>query len=127
MAERLRRPILVAEATIEDARHVVNCLGPLHMHVFLATSAEQALDRLRHMIFREAIVASELAFPGESLLARLSRLPAMKCLVALGPPGDAEAEGRARAAGANMYLSRPVTTEMLALVLANPTQRIDKG
>lgn len=123
MAEWTRRPILAAEATFEDARQLVRCLGPLNRQVYLAVSVEQALDRLRHMIFREAIAATELTFDGELLLARLSRLPALKCLIALGPAGNAEAEAKARAAGANIYLGRPVTTEMLALALGTSTLR----
>lgn len=123
MTEFIRRPVLAAEANFDDARHLVRCLGPLNLQVYLAASVEQALDRLRHMIFREAIAATELTFGGELLLARLSRLPAMKCLVAIGPADDAGAETRARAAGANVYLSRPVTTEMLALALGISTLR----
>lgn len=127
MAQSIRRPILAAEATFDDARHLVRCLAPLGMQVYLAASVDQALDRLRHMIFRDAIAATELTFEGELLLRRLSRLPAMRCLVALGPADDVEAEARARAAGANVYLSRPVTPEMLALALGvSPLRRANE-
>ena len=123
MDERSRRVILAAEVTIGDARHLVRCLMPLAIHVYPATSVEQVFERMRHKIFHEAIVATELTLGGELLLSHLHRLLGKSSLVALGPPGDLEAEARAREAGAKTYLSRPVTTESLAEALQIPTPR----
>lgn len=120
MQERNHRVILAVEASVENGRHLMQCLMPLEFSVCLATSREEVFGWLRRRIFRRAIVAAELAVGREMMIARLARLPAMKCLIAVGPPGDMDLEARCLVAGAKTYLSRPVSTELLAATMRVP-------
>lgn len=119
MARTDAQSLLAAEAS-PAAQELLRCLRPLGARVALATSAEEALRALRREVFRRAVVAIEIALDGEPLLARLSRLSSLECLVAIGPGGDAAAEGAARVAGAQAYLARPVTTGLLSRALGLP-------
>lgn len=109
--------VLAAEADPHDAQNLLRCLTALGWRALLATSARQALDIARREIFSAAVAAAELALADEPLLARLSRLPALEMLVATGPPGEPAMEARARRAGADVYLTRPVSAEALAKAL----------
>ena len=109
--------ILAAEPRPEHAEHLLRCLLPLGQTVRLARTAEAALALLRREMFDRAAVAVELATEDGPLLARLSRLPSLQFLVALGPNGDPGPELRARSWGAQSYLVRPVSVEALAAAL----------
>jgi ActR/RegA family two-component response regulator len=104
---------LVAEVTLMDAQAIAGSLKSLGIRSYVTTSPTRVIEGLRQRFFRRAIVATELTFQGELLLARLARLPAID-LVAVGPVGDIAGEGKAREAGARVYLSRPVKMEVLA-------------
>ncbi len=109
--------ILAAELSAEHAEHLLRCLRLLGMTVRLASTAEDALALLRREMFDRAAVAVELVTEDGPLLARLSRLPSLRRLVALGPNGDPSPELRARTWGAQSYLARPVSVEGLAAAL----------
>lgn len=113
----VKTAIVAAEADPADAEHLLRCLTQLGAWAKLATSAEQVLNLFRKQVFEAAVVGVELALDGEPLLGRLSRLPALECLVATGPTGDLQAERLARSLGAEAYLPRPVSPEALAGVL----------
>ena len=66
------------------------------------------------------MIATELTAGQDPLLARLARLPALQPLVATGPPDDPATEMLARLAGADVYLTRPVSPEVLASALQLP-------
>lgn len=111
--------ILAAEAGRDEAELLWKCLVPLGRVVRLASSHEAAVALLRRELFQRAVVAVELAEDGVALLARVSRLPSVQWLVALGP-ADPETEIQARAAGASAYVARPATTRALATALRLP-------
>ena len=109
--------VLAAEIGAAEAERLQQCLCPIVRRVRLATSAQQVLERLREETFQRAVVATELVLGGQPILARLAVLPAIRCLVAVGPGGDGEMERRARGAGACAYVVRPVSSETLARAL----------
>ena len=109
--------ILVGEANTIEASRLLRSLALLGYRVLLATSAEQVLGMIRRHVLMQAVVATELTFDGEPILARLARLPSMKRLIATGPAGNSEIEMRGRLCGADLYLPRPVTIEGLAKAL----------
>jgi len=111
------RLILAAEGRPEDAARLRECLAILGEHMRMATSAAEVMEHLRREIFTRAVVAVELSWGCEPMLARISRLPAVEHLVATGPPDDTCMEARARTAGANAYVMRPVTVRVLAMAL----------
>jgi ActR/RegA family two-component response regulator len=113
-------PILAAEPNLADAKHLVQCFGRLRQPVRLAMSPTDIIDLLRREVFGRAIVATEMELEGEPMVARLARLPMLVRVVATGPSGDPALEVRARAAGAHIYLPRPVDVEDLARALAIP-------
>ena len=115
-----RMPVLAAEPALADAKHLVGCLTRLRQTVRVAMSADDIIDLLRREVFTRAVVAVELTLDGEPVLARLSRLPMPRRIVALGPAGDPVSEVMALAAGAQAYLARPVSVEDLARALAVP-------
>lgn len=117
---RNMKTILAVEADEADALHLLRCLAPLAESVHLTTSAEEAFELVRRSIFDRAVVATELTVRNVPILARLSLLPTIVRLVATGPPGDAVMESRALSAGADLYLTRPVTTNALARALHLP-------
>lgn len=105
------RTILVAEIEAGSARRLARCLISTGAKVLAAASAEGARQLLRREIFDGAVVAAELTLGQELVVGCLSRLPATKMVVAIGPAGDAELEAAARMAGADCYLPRPVSAE----------------
>ncbi len=119
--------VLAIEVEPEHASHLARCLAVTGLACRAAASATEALRLLRSEIFDGAVVAVELGLDEASILARISRLPATRFLLATGPADDLDMERRARAAGANAYLPRPVDAEMLATSLAhagaNPAPR----
>jgi DNA-binding response OmpR family regulator len=122
--ERNRGAVLVAEADPKDARQLVSYLLTMDLDVYLAISLEEVFRWLHRRVFQRAIVAAELTIGGEILIARLAHLPAIRCLIAVGPAGDMEMEARCREAGAKAYLGRPVTPEILATLLGVPARRM---
>ena len=113
-------PLLAAEADPVNAERLQQCLLPLGQRVFLARSAEDVVGLVRREVFHRAVIAVELALNGELVLARLSKFSGLAYLVAVGPKGDKEREQRARSAGATVYVTRPVTTELLSRALNLP-------
>jgi len=109
--------ILAAEFDRADGDHLERCLGLLGYRARLATTGRGVLDLMRRELFPGAVIATELALDGEPLLPRVSRLPALECLVATGPAGDLQSELLARRGGANAFLPRPVTANALANAL----------
>ena len=122
MLERQER-ILTAEPDANEAMRLHRSLSLLGYQVELARAPEEVLALIRNNIFTRAIVAVELSLDGENILAKLAQLPSMKCLIASGPAKDHQAETDARLAGADLYLSRPVTMESLAQALWRPAPR----
>jgi CheY-like chemotaxis protein len=126
MDDPFEHAVLAAEADVNQTWHLVRCLVPLGLRVYPASSVREVIDRLRKQVFTQAFVATELNLDGEPLINRIGQLPSIQVLVALGPGGNTGLESRARAAGAGIYLTRPVTTEMLAeaLQLTVPNGRL---
>ncbi len=120
MRDRSHRNILAAEATTENGQHLLRCLKPFGFRVCLATTYEEVFHLLQTRIFQRAIVAAELTSGREILISRLASLPAVQCIIAIGPAGDMDMEARCRVAGAQAYLGRPVSTEMLAVSMKLP-------
>jgi len=116
----LGAPVLAAEPDLADARCLVQGLSQLRQPVRLAMSPYDVLDLLRREVFRHAVVAAEMMLDGEPIVARLTRLPMLQRIVAIGPAGDPAMEVRARVAGAHVYLTRPVSSDDLARALAIP-------
>ena len=106
-------PILVAEVNRFQAKRLVRALKALSCTVRVADSAEKVLKLLRTEVFHEGLIAVELQIGKDSVLAYLSRLLAVRYLVGVGSADDPDAEMRARLDGAQVYLPRPVTSEML--------------
>lgn len=117
MVERERRAVLLAEANPKFARQATDCLVGMGLSVCMAMSCEEVFRWLHRRVFEQVIVAAELMTGGETLIARLARLPSITCLIAVGPAGDAEMETRSRTAGATTYLHRPLVAETLAKTL----------
>lgn len=125
MAIQNNKLVLAAESNQVVADYLLRCLFPLGLRVCLARSVEEIFKMLRQESFSRAVVAVELFFEGKAVLNHLSRLSRMEHIVAIGPQGDAEAEVKARLAGANLYVTRPVSTEILAKALRiSPTRRL---
>jgi hypothetical protein len=118
--------ILAAEGRLEDVVRLRECLAILGEHVRMATSADEVMEHLRRDIFTRAVVAVELAWGCEPMLARISRLPVVEHLVAIGPPDDTRMEARARTAGAGAYVARPVTVRVLAMALGARSQGLGR-
>jgi len=114
------REILAAEHDNRSAKDLSEVLAALGYDVYPAASAEEAMAVMRSVVLRAAVVAVELALGEEPVLSRLSHLPAIERLVAIGPAGDAEMEMLARLSGASAYVSRPATSEKLAAALSAP-------
>jgi len=112
--------ILAAESDPADAENLLRCLKLYGQTVLLATSSEDVLRLIRRQVYERAVVGVDLVIGDEPLLARLSSLPALRYLVATGPPGDVEMETLARLAGAGVYLQRPVSADDLGLALDLP-------
>ena len=112
--------ILVADGIPEQADFVQQLLRQMDYRVETAVSAEEVLKLIGREMLDRAIVAVEMTMDNEPTLARLSRLPALNRLVAIGPAGDAEMEMLARRAGAHVYLARPVMADPLAAALHIP-------
>ena len=115
-----QKGILAAEHDNRSAKELAEVLAALGYDVYPAASAAEAMGVMRRVILRAAVVAVELALGDEPLLARLSHLPAIERLVAIGPPGDGETELKARLAGASAYVARPATADDLADALSAP-------
>lgn len=109
--------ILAAEVDVADARHLLRCLAPLSRRVLVAITPEAVAELLRREAFAAAAVAVELTLRGRPLLACLTRLPCPGHTVAIGPAGVPTLERLARRAGAQAYLIRPVSADLLTLAL----------
>lgn len=107
--------ILAVEVHPADAERLFQCLTSLDMPVRLTTSPQELLELIRRETFSQAVAAAEMTLEDEPVLALLASLPEMELLVATGSPDDWEMERRARLAGADFYLPRPITTEALAM------------
>ena len=117
MLMRNESAVLVAEVSSQAAARLETMLRRLGHRVRTATSVGQTLEIVRREIVAQAVVAAELHLAGEPILARLSVLPALRRLVAVGPAGRPDVEIRARRAGADAYLARPVHPVRLATAL----------
>lgn len=109
--------VLAAEFDRANADHLQRCLDLLGYQARLAITGRDVLDLMRRELFSGAVIATELALDGQPLLPRVSRLPALECLVATGPAGDVQSELLARRGGASAFLPRPVTVNALANAL----------
>ena len=112
--------ILAAERGPAESSRLYRSLVQLGCRVRTGSSAEEVLLMIRREIFQRAVVAVELAWEGQPILARLARLPSLWDIVAIGPSGDFEMERLGRASGVHLYLERPVTMEKLAKALWIP-------
>ncbi len=114
MSRSNESPILVAEVNRVEAKRLARALKALNCTVCVADSSEQVIKLLRNEVFDAGLVAVELQIDQDSVLAYLSRILAMRYLAGVGSADDPSAEVRARLAGAQAYLPRPVTSEMLS-------------
>ena len=124
MLMRNEKAILVAETGSVEASYLGRLLGRLGHLVHMAAAGGQVLNVIRRQMPDRAVVAAELSVEGEPLLARLSRLPSLQRLIAIGPAGNADMEIRARRAGAHVYLPRPVDVNALGLALHVPLAQV---
>jgi len=112
--------VLAAERGPAEASRLQRSLLQLGCRTRTASSPGEILALIRQEVFHRAIVAVELAWEGEPILARLARLPLPRDIVAIGPNGDPEMERLGRASGASVYLERPITIDKLAKALWIP-------
>jgi len=106
--------VLVADGIEAEAIQVAAAVELLGFRVRTATSATVTLDVLRSDVISTALVGVELALGDELLLRRISALPSIRWLVAIGPGFRVDLERAARRGGADVYLSRPVSPEQVA-------------
>ena len=106
--------VLVADGIEAEAIQIAAAVELLGFRVRTATSAMVTLDVLRSDVISTALVDVELALGGELLLRRISALPSIRWLVAIGPGFRVDLEHAARCGGADVYLSRPVSPEQVA-------------
>lgn len=118
--DRTEISLIVADWNVDELTMVSRSLALLGYRSTVAHTAKQLMEFLRRDVFEMAVVAIELTWASQPILERLSRLPSLRCLVAIGPQGDSEMESLARLSGADAYLSRPITTETLAKALSLP-------
>ncbi len=109
MSQSNGSPILIAEVNRVEAKRLARALKALNCTARVAHSDEQIIELLRKEVFHEGVVAVELQIAEELALAYLSRIVTIRFLAAVGPADDPDAEVRARCAGAQVYLPRPVT------------------
>lgn len=117
MVLRLGDIVLVAEAVSEEAVFLESLLRSWGRDVCTASSVDEVLRIVRREFVQQAVIATELALAGQMLLARLAALPSLEQLIAIGPAGRPDIERRARLAGADVFLPRPVSVERLAQAL----------
>jgi len=106
--------VLVADGTEAEAIRTAAAVELLGFRVRTAASTRAALDVLRSDVVSAALVGVELIVGDGLLLRRVSALPSIRWLVAIGPGLRADLEQAARCGGANVYLSRPVSPERIA-------------
>jgi len=106
--------VLVADGTEAEAIRTAAAVELLGFRVRTAASTRAALDVLRSDVVSAALVCVELILGGELLLRRISALPSIRWLVAIGPGFRVDLERAARRGGADVYLSRPVSPEQVA-------------
>lgn len=106
--------VLVADGIEAEAIRTAAALELLSFRVRIATSAGSALDVLRSDVISAAFVGVELILGGRLLLKRISALPSIRWLVAVGPGSRVDLEHAARRGGADVYMSRPVSPEQVA-------------
>ncbi len=106
--------VLVADGTEAETIRTAAAVELLGFRVRTVASTRAALDVLRSDVISAALVGVELMLGGELLLRRISALPSIRCLVAIGPGFRSDLEHAARCGGADVYLSRPVTPEQVA-------------
>jgi CheY-like chemotaxis protein len=122
-------PVLVVDdnsANLKLARVVLSLEG---YEVRTATSADEALTVLRS--FRPRLVLMDIQLPGMDgleLTRRLKADPATRdtvilALTAYAMKGDEE---KARAAGCDGYVSKPIDTRTLPEIVARHLQRADR-
>ena len=122
MFSAIEPPILVAETSLEEACRLGLLLRQAGRAAQTVATAGQVLEIVGRQMVHQAVVAMELTIEDEPILARLSRLPAMRRLVAVGPAAEPCIEQRARQAGAQVYLPRPVAGGLLVLALFEQTR-----
>ena len=116
---RKEKAIFVAEPLAGEAGNLRLLLEQMGYLVRMAGTTPETLEIMRREVFIQAVVAAELTLGDELTLAQVSRLPALQRLVAVGPV-DEKTEIRARRAGADVYLARPVRAGPLAMALHMP-------
>ena len=121
---RYVRTVLASESELDDQQRLLRLLGGLGLKVHAADTATAAIDILRREIPDAAVVATELTLDEEPLVSVLSRVPSILVLVAIGPGGNWDLEQRARLAGVDAYLARPVDPASLAAALWMPAGQL---
>ncbi len=106
--------VLVADGIEFDVIQTAAVVELLGFQVRIAVSPGAALDVLRSDVVSIAMVGVELTLGDDLLLRRVSALPLIRWLVAIGPGFRVDLEHAARRGGANVYLSRPVSPEQVA-------------
>lgn len=112
-----KKDVLAAEANPSDGACLRDLLIRLGYRPYLVTSAQELTEAIRHHIFAKAVVGVEFLLGKAPALSILSGLPTITRLIAVGPPGDQEAEKFSRVAGAHVYLPRPVNAAYLTKAL----------
>jgi len=117
MVPRRGNSVLVAEPISDEAVFLESLLRSWGRDVCVAASVEEVLRIVRRQFVQQAVIATELASAGQTLVARLAVLPSLRRLIAVGPAGRPEIERQARLAGADVFLPRPLPVERLAQAL----------
>jgi PAS domain S-box-containing protein len=119
--------VLLAEDNEATISMIVDYLGTCGYQVLVARNGAEAITRARES--RPAILLMDIQMPGMDGLEATRRIRTIEALVdlpiialtALAMPGDRE---RCFAAGANHYLSKPVSLRGLATLIEHTLHRI---
>ena len=121
-AQLLRRPTgeyptLVLLDPTQDESSLADVLACLGRDAVCVRSAQESLEAIRHIMPVRAVVPVEMTMHGRSMISCLSALPSIHRLIAIGPADEPKAEALARSAGADAYLVRPVSMDVLVAAL----------
>jgi signal transduction histidine kinase/CheY-like chemotaxis protein len=111
-----KRKVLVVDDRWENRSVIINLLQPLGFEVVGAANGQQGLAKARQ--WRPDLIISDLVMPamdGFELIRQLRRLPELKGVVIIASSASVfqADEYRSISAGANQFLPKPISAEML--------------
>jgi CheY-like chemotaxis protein len=123
----MKAPILIIDDNVQNLK-LARVLLTRHGHdVHTAEDAEEALKRLESL--RPAVILVDLQLPGMdgfTLTRRLKATPATRNIVVIAVTAYAMVgdEQRARDAGCDDYVSKPIDTKKLPALIAAHLERV---